>query len=253
MKTSMPSKNTTTKAPPTPWATRSGQDAFGVYADLELKGQTQRFRWCPPGRFVMGSPEDGNQRNVTLTRGFWMADTPATQGLYAAVMGRNPSQFRSAFSVDFPVEQVNRDDAQELVKSINELTRSDSFRLPTEAEWEYAARAGTTGERYGPVEEIAWTAENSLQRPHSVGQKRPNLWGLYDTLGNVWEWVQDRYDDYPPGDLLDPKGPDSGPYRVIRGGSWGFGPRYARVAYRSWNPPGSRFDDLGLRLVRTGP
>jgi formylglycine-generating enzyme required for sulfatase activity len=252
MKASMPSKNTTTKAPPAPWAARSGQDAFGAYADLELRGQVQRFRWCPPGRFVMGDAEQG-RRNVTLTRGFWMADTPVTQGLYAAVMGRNPSKFRSALSFDFPVEMVSWHDAQELVKSINELTRSDSFRLPTEAEWEYAARAGTTGERYGLVDEIAWTLENSLGRTHSVGQKRPNPWGLHDTLGNVWEWVQDRYDDYPPGELLDPKGPDSGPVRVARGGSWVFDPRCARVAYRRRFAPGYGDVYLGLRLVRTGP
>jgi formylglycine-generating enzyme required for sulfatase activity len=251
MKTFMPSKNTNSAAPPAPWAARSGQDTFGAFADLELRGQVQRFRWCPPGRFVMGEGRD--QRNVTLTRGFWMADTPATQGLYAAVMGRNPSQFRSAFSVDLPVEMVSWDDAQEMVQAVNRLTRSDSFRLPTGAEWEYAVRAGTTGERYGPVEEIAWTEENSLGRPHSVGQKRPNPWGLYDTLGNVWEWVQDRYDDYPPGELLDPKGPDSGPYRVRRGFSWVNGPRLARVAGRNWVTPGFRFGNLGLRLVRTSP
>jgi formylglycine-generating enzyme required for sulfatase activity len=248
----MPPQSATTKAPPAPWAARSGQDAFGAYADLELRGQVQRFRWCPPGRFVMGDAEHG-RRNVTLTRGFWMADTPATQGLYAAVMGRNPSQFRSAFSVDFPVEMVSWHDAQELVKSINELTRSDSFRLPTEAEWEYAARAGTTGERYGLVDEIAWTIENSLGRPHSVGQKRPNPWGLYDTLGNVWEWVQDRYDDYPPGELLDPKGSGLGFFRVYRGGSWNDDPRSARVANRRRSTPVFRYGDLGLRLVRTGP
>jgi formylglycine-generating enzyme required for sulfatase activity len=200
----------------------------------------------------MGDAEQG-RRNVTLTRGFWMADTPVTQGLYAAVMGWNPSEFRSAFSVDLPVEQVSWDDAQEMVQAVNRLTRSDSFRLPTEAEWEYAARAGTTGQRYGPVEEIAWTSENSFMRPHSVGQRRPNPWGLYDTLGNVWEWVQDVREAYPSGDLLDPKGPDSGPYRVYRGGSWFYDPRFARVANRLRRPPGYRNVYLGLRLVRTGP
>ena len=248
----MPSKNTTTKAPPAPWAARSGQDTFGAFADLELRGQVQRFRWCPPGRFVMGSPKDRNQRNVTLTSGFWMGDTPVTQGLYAAVMGRNPSRFRSAFSVDLPVEQVSRDDSQELVAGLNRLTRSDSFRLPTEAEWEYAARAGTTGERYGPVDEIAWTAENSLQRPHSVGQKRPNPWGLYDTLGNVWEWAEDWYARFSNGDLVDPKGPQSGSSRVLRGGAWNFEPHFSRFTERAWDDPFYRSDDLGFRLVRDG-
>jgi formylglycine-generating enzyme required for sulfatase activity len=252
MKPLMPSKSTNSHAPPAPWAVHSGQDTFGAFADLELKSQTQRFRWCPPGRFVMGDVEEG-RRNVTLTRGFWMADTPVTQGLYAAVMGRNPSRFRSAFSVDLPVEMVSWDDAQELVKTINRLTRSDSFRLPTEAEWEYAARAGTTGERYGPVEEIAWAVENSRMRPHSVGQKRPNPWGLYDTLGNVWEWVEDRYGVYLAGELLDPQGPLSGSTRVYRGGSWYYDAAYARVARRSGDWPGYRDHLLGVRLLRTAP
>jgi formylglycine-generating enzyme required for sulfatase activity len=246
----MPSKNTNSAAPPAPWAARSGQDAFGAYADLEVKGQVQRFRWCPPGRFVMG--EGCEQRNVTLTRGFWMADTPVTQGLYAAVMGRNPSQFRSAFSVDLPVEMVSWKDGQELVAAVNRLTSSDSFRLPTEAEWEYAARAGTKGDRYGPVEEFAWTDENSFGRPHSVGQKRPNPWGLFDTLGNVCAWVQDRYGVYPSGELVDPKGPDLGPIRVFRGGSWSGAPRDVRVAYRYGNTLGFRDVYLGLRLARMG-
>jgi formylglycine-generating enzyme required for sulfatase activity len=249
----MPSKNMNSAAPLAPWAARSGEDIFGAFADLELRGQTQRFRWCPPGRFVMGSQQDGNQRNVTLTSGFWMADTPVTQGLYAAAMGRNPSKFRSAFSVDLPVEMVSWDDAQELVKTINRLTRPGSFRLPTEAEWEYAARAGTTGERYGPVEEVAWIKQNSLDRPHSVGQKRPNSWGFYDTLGNVWEWVEDFYAAYPPGELLDPKGSDWGFSRVFRGGCWVNGPRDARVVARHKCPPGDSYSNLGLRLVRTGP
>jgi formylglycine-generating enzyme required for sulfatase activity len=251
MKTSMPSKNTNSAAPPAPWAARSGQDTFGAFADLELRGQVQRFRWCPPGRFVMGEGRD--QRNVTLTRGFWMADTPVTQGLYAATMGRNPSQFRSAFSVDFPVEMVSWHDAQGLADAVNRLTNSDSFRLPTEAEWEYAARAGTTGKRYGPVKEIAWTRENSFWRPHSVGQKIPNPWGLYDTLGNIFEWLEDSYGTFPPGDLVDPRRSDSGLDRVRRGSSWGFVSRDARVSFRSGFSPGYRNGNLGLRLARTDP
>jgi formylglycine-generating enzyme required for sulfatase activity len=253
----MPSKSTNSHAPPAPWAVHSGQDAFGAFADLEVKSQVQRFRWCPPGRFVMGSPEDLDQHNVTLTRGFWMADTPVTQGLYAALMVRNPSQFRSAFSVDLPVERVSWNDAQELIKTINKLTRSDSFRLPTEAEWEYAARAGATGNRHGPVHEIAWAVENSRMRPHSVGQRRPNPWGLCDTLGNVWEWVEDVYGAYPPGDLIDPKGLDRDLARdfgrVVRGGSWFDGPRSIRAAARFRATPSLREEYIGFRLVRTGP
>jgi formylglycine-generating enzyme required for sulfatase activity len=200
--------------------------------------------------------EGRDQRNVTLTRGFWMGDTPVTQGLYAAAMGWNPSKFRSAFSVDLPVERISWNDAQELVVAANRLTSPDSFRLPTEAEWEYAARAGTTGGRYGPVDEISWTRGNSFYRPHSVGQKRPNPWGLYDTLGNVWEWVQDRYDDYKTGELFDPRGPLSGPSlgeRVFRGGGWNHGAAEAWAPLRRLSPPGGRSQDLGFRLLRTAP
>jgi formylglycine-generating enzyme required for sulfatase activity len=253
MKTSMaPKKTTNSPAPPAPWAARSGQDAFGAFADLEVKGQVQRFRWCPPGRFVMGSPFVENQRNVTLTRGFWMADTPVTQGFYAAVMGRNPSQFRSAFLSDLPVERVSWYNVMEFVGSVNRLTPLASFRLPTEAEWEYAARAGTTGERYGPAKEVAWTSEDSFDRPHRVGQKLPNPWGLYDTLGNVWEWVEDWYARFSNGDLVDPKGPRSGSSRVLRGGAWNFEPHFSRFTERAWDDPFYRSDDLGFRLVRDG-
>ena len=247
----MPPKNTmNSPAPPAPWAARSGEDTFGAFADLELKGQAQRFRWCPPGTFVTGGLR--YKGDVTLARGFWMADTPVTQGLYAAVMGRNPSQFRSAFSVDLPVERVSWHDAQEFVKSLNKLTRSneDSFRLPTEAEWEYTARAGTTGKRYGPVEAVAWTEENSFGRPHSVGQKGPNPWGLYDALGNVWEWVQDRHGVYPPGNLFDPKGLGHTLGQVFRGGSWLNTQHLARAVSRGNDNPRHRDSDIGFRLAR---
>jgi formylglycine-generating enzyme required for sulfatase activity len=250
----MPSKNTTTKDPPAPWAARSGQDAFGAFADLELRGQVQRFRWCPPGSFLMGDVEEG-QRNVTLTRGFWMGDTPVTQGLYAAVMGRNPSKFRSAFSVDLPVEMVSWGESRGFIETINGLVGSggDLVRLPTEAEWEYSARAGTTGERYGPADDIAWTKKNSLGRPHSVGQKLPNSWGLYDMLGNVWEWCHDSYNVYPFGDLVDPKCAGFGDYRIVRGGSWGQDLDSVRSSFRNALTFGFRDRYLGLRLVMSPP
>ena len=214
----------------------------------------------------------GDRRKVTLTRGFWMGETPVTQGLYAAVMGVNPSQFRSAFSGAMPVETVSWVDS---VGFANELSRmagsrpvyefsggevrwdqaAPGFRLPTEAEWEHAARAGQDFEFAGSddADLVAWTRNNSGGRPHPVGRKAPNAWGLRDMSGNVLEWCWDRDGGHPRVDSVDPAGSSRGPHRVIRGGSWDFGPRCARVADRFRRGPGYRDDSLGLRLVRTGP
>jgi sulfatase modifying factor 1 len=252
--------------PSAPWAARSGRDQYGAFADLELRGETQRFRWCPAGSFM----REGFQ--VTLTRGFWMGETEVTQGLWSAVMGVNPSHFRSAFSGPMPVEGVSWDDSVGFVNEVSRLmglrpvydgsgddVRWDrgapGFRLPTEAEWEYAARAGQGFEYAGSddVGAVAWFLENSGLRSHPVGRKIPNAWGLCDMSGNVWEWCWDRYGAYPRWDSVDPSGPSRGPLRVIRGGSWRLVPRYARVAYRYWSEPGDRDYDLGLRLVRTDP
>ena len=254
-------------APPSaPWAARSGRDQHGAFADLELRGEVQRFRWCPAGSFM----REGFR--VTLTRGFWMGETLVMQGLWSAVMGVNPSQFRSALSSAMPVETVSWWDS---VGFANEASRmmglrlvyagsgddvrwdqaAPGFRLPTDAEWEYAARAGQEFEFAGSdrAADVAWTRENSGLRPHPVGLKRPNAWGLRDMSGNVYEWCWDRYGDYPRLGSVDPIGPPSGPDRVIRGGSWGFDPRGARVAFRYWLVPGRRDNSLGLRLVRTDP
>ena len=253
-------------APSAPWAARSGRDEHGAFADLELRGEVQRFRWCPPGGFL----REGFQ--VTLTRGFWIGETPVTQGLWSAVMGANPSRFRSALSGSMPVERVSWWDS---VGFANEASRmmglrpvyagsgddvrwdqaAPGFRLPTEAEWEYAGRAGCDFEFAGSdrAADVAWIRENSSLRSHSVGLKRPNAWGLRDMSGNVYEWCWDRYGDYPRSDSVDPVGPSSGPDRVFRGGSWISDPRNARVAYRVRVNPGYRDYDLGLRLVRTDP
>ena len=125
------------------------------------------------------------------------------------------------------------------------------YRLPTEAEWEYAARAGTTRARYGELGEIAWYDESSGDRTHPVAHKQANAWGLHDMLGNVWEWTGDWYGRYPSGSVTDPQGPAAGLARVNRGGCWGNYARFVRSAYRGYNPPGDRLYDLGFRLVRT--
>ena len=148
------------------------------------------------------------------------------------------------------MEKISWEDVQEFIGKLNARSGGRPYRLPTEAEWEYAARAGTTEERYGDLDEIAWYDSNSGGTTHRVGEKAPNAWGLHDMLGNVWEWVQDWYGSYPGGSVTDPTGPGSGSFRVRRGGSWGLHARTCRSADRSRNSPGDRFYDLGFRLLR---
>ena len=149
------------------------------------------------------------------------------------------------------MEKVSWDDVQEFIRRLNATVGEERYRLPTEAEWEYAARAGTIGDRYGNVDAIAWYQDNSGGRTHPVGRKAPNTWGLYDMLGNVWEWTQDWYGDYPGGSVTDPQGSASGSERVFRGGSWSYLARYCRASYRSNFSPGGRSTVLGFRLLRT--
>jgi len=215
--------------------------------------------WIPPGTFVMGSPSseggrdaDEVQHTVTLTQGFWMSDHEVTQGEYQAVMGNNPSYFKG--DLNRPVETVSWDEAvlycqklTERERAAGRITAQQAYRLPTEAEWEYAARAGTTGARYGELDTIAWWNGNAGNQTHPVKQKAPNAWGLYDMLGNVWEWCSDWSGEYPTGSVTDPTGPNSGSVRVIRGGSWDVGAGRARSAGRDRGVPGSRFSDLGFR------
>ena len=279
------------KGVPPPWASEWGQDRYGVFVGFRLDGVDTRMRWIPPGRFVMGSPKEeqgrldreGPQHVVTLTRGFWLADTPCTQALWMAVMDDNPSRFQSP---DRPVEQVSWHDCQSFLKKLGKRVPALEPRLPTEAEWEYACRADTTESSYaGEVEilgannaplldEIAWYGGNSgvgfelengddssgwpqKQHPHTragthpVAQKRVNPWGLYDMLGNVWEWCAGDMRDYAIAAEVDPAGgPTDGQHRVVRGGSWNCDARFVRAAYRFWYEPDFRIDFRGFRLAR---
>ena len=214
--------------------------------------------WCPPGQFMMGSltSEQGRyadevQHEVVLTRGFFLAETECTQGQWEAVMGGNPSYFKGT---QRPVEQVSWSEAVEYCRKLTAKQRAEGilaegweWRLPTEAEWEYAARAGTTGARYGKLDTIAWRDGNSGIQTHPVKQKTANGWGLYDMMGNVWEWCSDWYGDYPTGSVTDPTGPSSGSLRVFRGGGWYNGAGRARSASRSGGGPGVRLFNLGFR------
>jgi formylglycine-generating enzyme required for sulfatase activity len=214
-----------------------------------------RFVEIPAGTFVMGSPPDEQGRHdnetqhpVTISKPFRMMAYPVTQRLWQAVTGNNPSTFQGP---DLPVTDVSWGDAQAFLTKLNGLLKPNApYRLPTEAEWEYACRAGTTGARYGELDRIAWHGDNSGRRPHPVGEKQPNGWGLYDTLGNVWEWCHDWYGEYPEQGVVDPQRPMKGRARVLRGGSWSRGPANARASSRAGFNPGTRYVYYGFRCAQ---
>jgi formylglycine-generating enzyme required for sulfatase activity len=205
------------------------------------------YVWIPPGTFQMGSSPGDSEcsedeqpaHEVTIARGYWMGQTVVTQDAYVRVMGRNLSYFSGE---QLPVENVNWKEAQEYCEAVG-------MRLPTEAEWEYAARAGTTGSRYGEIDRIAWYKGNSGKQTHPVAEKEPNAWGLYDMLGNIWEWVSDWRANYQAGSQRDPAGPASGEYRVLRGGSFYDYPPSVRAPCRSRLAPELRHGVIGLRCA----
>jgi formylglycine-generating enzyme required for sulfatase activity len=218
------------------------------------------FVWIPPGSFLMGSPtnEVGRssreiQHSVELDQGFLMSAHEVTQAQYESVMSSNPSRFRGA---NLPVETVTWFDAVEYCERLTfrqrlagSIAMQQEYRLPTEAEWEYAARAGTESSRYGPMELIGWYGLNSNSRTHAVGEKEPNQWGLYDMIGNVREWCSDWLGDYSTSNVLNPTGPISGTSRIQRGGSWDYPAQDCRAATRFFSEPEGLNNNLGFRVV----
>jgi formylglycine-generating enzyme required for sulfatase activity len=247
---------------PPEWASAAGRDEHGLWISFEVGGVEQRLRWIPPGRFQMGSSDseegrferEGPRHWVVLTEGFWLAETQCTQALWEAVMGEgeNPSRFEDPRQ---PVERVSWEACQEFLDRLSFRIPGLEVRLPTEAEWEYACRAGTetpywSGRQGGDLERVAWYRKNSEGRTHPVGEKPANPWGLHDMLGNVYEWCWDVWGPYEPRVAVDPEGPVHGAERVLRGGSWSDHARNVRAAYRGWFPPGDRDGYLGFRLSR---
>ena len=225
---------------------------------------------CPAGSFMMGSPMNELGRfnwevfhQVTLSKDFYIDKFPVTQALYRAIMGSNPSKFQGDNN---PVERVNWFKAREFCEKLNDLTYSMRpagyrFDLPTEAQWEYACRAGTsTSLNSGKdittetgfclnLDRVGWYFLNSGDKTHSVGAKKPNAWGIFDMIGNVWEWCRDWYGDYPTGHCIDPEGPATGFKRVGRGGGRDSSPRNCRSANRNYDVPDSEDSRLGFRLA----
>jgi formylglycine-generating enzyme required for sulfatase activity len=255
-----------TPSPSLPPDTSGGtQVAVGEYPQPPVAPKTQRnslgmeFVLIPAGTFQMGSNDSDAYDNekpvhtVRITQPFYLGKHEVTQGQWQAVMGSNPSHFTGDPSR--PVENVSWDDVREFVRRLNGLEGGAMYRLPTEAEWEYAARAGTTsrwsfGDEVGQLGRYAWYDENAEGQTHPVGQLQPNPWGLYDMHGNVWEWVQDWYGKYASGTVVNPAGPSSGSDRVYRGGSWRYTVRFCRSAFRYYDAPGFRLDNVGFRLLR---
>ncbi len=253
---------------PATWASAWGEDGYGYWQAFELNGVRQVMRWIPPGQFQMGSPTSEAERHddetphmVTISRGFWFADTACTQQLWLAVMGDNPSHFEG--DEHRPVDSVSWDDSHAFIDKANKILANDlRLKLPTEAQWEYACRAGTsTPFSFG---EIITTEQANYDGnfPYSDGAKGefrretlsvlefpPNPWGLYQMHGNLWEWCADWYGKYEDGPQLNPKGADDGTGRVLRGGYWLGNARYLRSAYRFHNSPGIRGRLIGLRLA----
>ena len=214
------------------------------------------FVLIPAGTFSMGANEGETDERpahqVKISRPFYLGKYEVTQEQWQAIMGKNPSLFQG--NPKRPVEQVSWNDAQEFIRRLNAKENVKVYRLPTEAEWEYAARAGTAtaysfGDKASQLRQYGWYHDNAAKRTHEVGELQPNPWGLYDMHGNVWEWVLDWSGRYREGTVTDPQGPDSGAQHMRRGGGWNNEARYCRSANR-YSVVGYRDDFIGFRVVR---
>ena len=225
---------------------------------LTIKDVGYAFRWCPAGTFMMGSPEDEADRydnetlhQVVLSRGFWMLETEVTQMMWASVMEKNPSNFKGSKQ---PVETVSWNNCQEYIKKLNDLgvaPKGYRFSLPTEAQWEYACRAGTTTAYHfgNTLTKEQANFGGNVGKTSDVASYPANAWGLHDMHGNVLEWCLDWYGDYPNGNVTDPAGAVEGSYRVLRGGGWRVVAEICRSADRERDVPSWWSNSIGLRVA----
>ena len=229
------------------------------------------FILLPKGSFLMGDSkanETDRQHKVTISENFWMGKTEVTQKQWSEIMGNEeihpekPSLWRNS-NPQYPVVSISYTDVQHFIEKLNKISKTSYFRLPTEAEWEYACRSGTvTPFSYGDRISDSLVNFNAkissaysiigdyLAHPEPVGSYPPNQWGLYDMHGNVWEWVSDWYASYPKSHIIDPRGPQNGEYKIIRGGSWHYGAQNARSSSRRTHEPNLWGFSIGFRLVR---
>ena len=250
-------------------AAKRHQEAWAEYLGVPVEVTNSigmKLLLIPPGEFLMGSPEseewrrvaEGPQHRVRITKPFYLGVFEVTQSQWESVMGSNPSNgIRDA---DSPVENVSWEYCQEFIRRLNERSeeQGEVYRLPTEAEWEYACRAGSTtryyfGDDASMLGNYSWHLGTSGGRTHPVGGKKPNSWGLYDMHGNVWEWCSDWYGEnyYANSPVDDPQGPATGSARVERGGDWCSGARQCRSSYRGGYDPAYTYGLQGFRLSRT--
>ncbi len=260
---------------PPEWASGWGEDRYGLFVDFTLESVTQRLRWIRPGPFQMGSPpeeperekDEGPQHLVTFQQGFWLFDTACTQALWQVVMGDNPSHFKEPTR---PVEQVSWLDVQEFLAKINQKISGLNLTLPSEAQWEYACRAGTTtpfsfGDNITPAQVnydgnypyAQGVKGEDRQQTVPVATLPPNSWGLFEMHGKVWEWCADHWHDsyeLAPTDgrawMEAESASQVGVLRVVRGGTWGDAARFVRAAFRFHFRPDVRFHYLGFRCSR---
>lgn len=236
----------------------AAEESLLRHGDTYTNQYGMKFVFIGPGTFMMGSPAAEKDREdhetlhkVTLTQGYWIQTTELTQAQWQMVMGGNPSHFSDCTTC--PVEDVSFDNIKLFIRKINHGSKV-KYRLPTEAEWEYAARANSKtsfsfGNSYTTLKKYGWFDENSEDKPHPVGEKQPNAWGLYDMSGNVFEFVSDYYADYPAKAVIDPTGPTSGVYHIVRGGGWVFPAGNCRSAFRAKLFQNIHYYGLGFRLA----
>ena len=240
------------KTKPAPRRNSTSHSGSTVSLSAELNKLINNMVYVSGGTFIMGGDESSDQtptHSVTLSS-YYICKYEVTQALWRAVMGSNPSKFKGD---NLPVEQVSWNDCQTFINRLNSYT-GRNFRLPTEAEWEFAARGGNYSRHYkysgsNYISDVAWYCDNSGNRTHPVGTKQANELGLYDMSGNVWEWCSDWYGSYSSYSQSNPTGATSGFGRVERGGNWCGLARYCCSSHRSYYAPGNSFDDIGLRLV----
>ena len=245
-----------------------GEPAVEDEQTFTVGGVTFKMKKVDGGTFTMGATaeqsngyepnSDEKPTHLVMLSDYWMGETEVTQALWYAVMGAKPTS-RDSWSTDYglgdnyPAYYVSLDDCQEFITKLNQMT-GKTFRLPTEAEWEFAARGGNKSQGYifsgsNTIDDVAWYTENSSSTTHPVATKAPNELGIYDMSGNVYEWCQDWYGDYGSGSQTNPTGPTTGSYRVFRGGGWYAYATYCRVANRDYTDPTYAYNDLGLRLA----